>query len=307
MGSSPGLPTAGQPGPMKPGEFVSASQPSLVSFNFERIAPPSPLYIARDDVIRLRAWSGAAGVSIGPAYRFLLADPRGAGKPPTLVPGTQVFALGSTRALQDFTVTLGEGFLLSVAVQVALGTPSRGQVFCSLGILRSAAAGSGIYQMLLADYVVGSNPIGWPGGRIIDPREGPGVVRSSTLANPAAGADWTFTVPTNARWRVQSVKGILTTSAAVANRVPRILLNDGASNVYIGTPNQSVPAGSNPFVSGAPITATAAANVTDVLVPLPPTMYLEPGYTISSSTVGIQGADQWSGLVINVEEWIDIP
>ena len=51
------------------------------------------------------------------------------------------------------------------------------------------------------------------------------------LANPAAGVDFSFVVPGQQIWEVQTVTGVLTTSAAVANRRAQIVVDDQTTTV----------------------------------------------------------------------------
>src|SRR5260370_7366021 len=71
------LPRRGPPGAMQPGEFVGAALPNIVTFGLDRVAPPSPTYIQRDDVLAF--WITSSVVeTITFNWRQLLAPfPRG--------------------------------------------------------------------------------------------------------------------------------------------------------------------------------------------------------------------------------------
>jgi hypothetical protein len=181
----------------------------------------------------------------------------------------------------------------------------RGQCFCYAEIVRpQTSAGVGFFT-LLADYVTNAATLGWPGGAIRQSVEGPGFLRSISVGNPAAGAEWSLTVPTNARWRVQAANSLFTASAGVANRVPECNLDDGANSFFIGEPNSVVVALGAPQVTFASTVPTAVANVADVTASIPSPAYLLAGHRINSRTLNIQAADQYSAIFVNVEEWIE--
>lgn len=120
-------------------------------------------------------------------------------------------------------------------------------------------------------------------------------VKAIQVANPAAGADWSITAPGIELWRVIGVRGLLTTSATVATRVPSLVLGTADGNVAqaagVGTIAASLAAVWSGF-SGSPNSAGGGlahqwAMPTDGFL-------LLPGWTLSSSTALIDATDQWS-------------
>jgi hypothetical protein len=83
--------------------------------------------------------------------------------------------------------------------------------------------------VLLQGYVTDTSRLSFPGSPIRSSIEGPGVLRSITGTNPAANAEISETVPTNARWRVHAIRFTLVTDANVANREVALTLDDGAA------------------------------------------------------------------------------
>jgi hypothetical protein len=122
------------------------------------------------------------------------------------------------------------------------------------------------------------------------------IPRLIGLGSPAAGADFApQAVPQGATWVLCTAFGVLTCSATVATRVPRILLDD-TNTTFAAIAAQSgftaSQVGRHTFARalGATLSGTINGTVTPLpLIPLP------GGFRVSFSTVAIDGADQWSG------------
>lgn len=125
---------------------------------------------------------------------------------------------------------------------------------------------------------------------------------------PGAGAEFGFTAPGQGLWRVISLAFTFTTSAAVANRVPSIVVDDGTS-VFLRIPTQQAQAATlaitySAFTDAA--NANAAAN--PAILPLPEHgVTLEPGWRLRSSTALIDVLDQYSAISALVEEFPNGP
>lgn len=313
----------GQPAPMKPDEFASGSIPNVVSFAFQNIGPPSPLYIQRDDVLVVEGISAIAD-SLNVVARLLLATPPIPGQPDTQLPpgakitgmvgGTPIVTIGPTFKIPAnntaalVTIPLAEGYLLSLAVAAVTGSTIRGQTFVRAWIARGPASvtnpNAGL--LLTADYVVKGQPTTWPGGRVISSVEGPGNLAVETVANPAAGADWSLAITTQQRWRIAALNAQLLTSAAAGNRTVRLQLKDsGAVVFYQSAPSANIPASTTAQVSAGPGQVTSTVDATTINVTLPGTPYLTQTMTLAVSTLGLLAGDQWSAIRVATEEWMD--
>lgn len=129
------------------------------------------------------------------------------------------------------------------------------------------------------------------------------AVISTQVANPAAGADWSITVPAGSIWRVLVIRAVLTASATVATRVPILQVKDAAGNTIFDVP----PAATLAAGGGANMNWSAGANSivsnnSRFMQGLPMGMILPEGAVISSSTVAIQTGDQWSAINLLVEQ-----
>ena len=319
QGGTPNLPQPGQPAPMRPEEFAPGSIPNLVSFGFDRVSPPSTLYVQRDDNIRMFAATNIpGGDSVIILLRFLrVPEPRG-GQPSEGGVGRTVgtvYAGGIIAAeLEIITVVSGvtftldksyaEGYLLSVGARSS-NTSQRGRTFISGMLNRLQPGANPVAIPLFSDYVTNTNPAGWPGGRILNSTEGPGFKHSLQVANPGAGADWTFTAGTRQRLRVETLNAVFTAAVAVSNRQVQLILDDGANVLAVFPAAVNIVASTTANVTATSGSVATSIITTDVTIPIPQPLIMEPGWRLRVSTVGIQPADQWSAIWLNVEEWIE--
>jgi hypothetical protein len=122
--------------------------------------------------------------------------------------------------------------------------------------------------------------------------------KTVTVPNPAAGADWSLTVPASEVWSLVTITATLTTSAAVANRAPSLVVSDG--NVrYARMPAIQTQAASlvgittwGPYGQSG-LTGLIARGILPVAA-------LGPGETIGTLTDLIDVGDQWSAIFVRV-------
>lgn len=125
------------------------------------------------------------------------------------------------------------------------------------------------------------------------------VLRTQVIQSPAAGADWSFTIPGRSAMRIRAVRAVFTTAVAVATRIPALNISDGVQTVM------SLPGAAGEAAAitesytwvpdcSALQTATGGANMSY----LPDHLVLPPGFVIASATANIQAADQWSAITI---------
>ncbi len=299
MGAPPTPLTPGQPAPLAPGEFTGASQPQVVSFLLKNVTPPSLLYVQRDDFLAATVLSSIAGEVVTITARLLLAAE---GRITTVqftvtAPTVYISASGQT--------PLAEGYLLSVvAVGASAVQPGRTYVtlFINRGVGISLATAPG--EVLGAGYTTNLTPVAWPGGGIIRSTDGAGAALVFTVANPAAGADWSTSPNANAQWQLIAVGAVLVTNATVASRNISLRIRSVLAIVYNGDALVSVPANTTAQITGAPGQNSSALIATNVFIPLPPNTLLTSSNSIITNTVNIQGTDQWSGIRVWVREWL---
>lgn len=323
MGSSVLLPPPGQPKTGPDAAFKSSAVPNIVTFQLDRAAPPSNVYIQRDDVLILEVASTFQPITVTLFGRMLLAPYQRGGQPdgPPVVdineqPQSsnliepilgQLVYTGGVGVTQQLKIPLSEGYLLSVSAFDSANS-QRGATFVRAFLARGAStplAPQSVFP-LFADYTTQNAPIGWPNGRIVYPTEGPGDLFYQTVGQPAAGTDWLFTLPLNVRFRLRSLAATLTTSAAVANRIPRIQLKNISALIYYqGAVNQVIAASTAAKVSAQMGQVGTATDVTTVNIGLSGDVVLESGDSVVMNTLNLQGADQWSSIVLQFEQWLD--
>jgi len=207
-----------------------------------------------------------------------------------------------------FTV-LPEGWLLSIVITTNAASQKRGSMYvtCGLGINPSPTSLGTNVRLLLADYLTAAAGMGWPGNQMVSSVEGPGLINSVQIGNPAAGVDWTYTVPAGIRAWIHNVSALFTTAVAVANRIPGYRIKDsGGNQLYIMSASAAQAASLVFNYEGVEDSVLAIDAGTHALVALPAEVYLSAGYVFTSITGAIQAADQWSGINLNLETWIDI-
>jgi hypothetical protein len=161
-------------------------------------------------------------------------------------------------------------------------------------------------QLLLQDYSTLFNPTGWGVSGARMPTEGTGFISSQIVANPAAGADWIYTVGTLRRQAVRSFNALFTAAAAVANRQVELIIDDGANIMWRTSAPVNITANQVVNVSGTGTNAPTGIITTDISVVIPPGLVMPQNWRLRALTTAIQAADQWSAIAIMREEWIDV-
>lgn len=121
---------------------------------------------------------------------------------------------------------------------------------------------------------------------------------------PAPGAQWVYKVDGRFTERVLSIRMVLTTSAVVANRFPRVQVTDHNGTVVISSlAGQSVAANSSlisNLFTGSSDNANGGAGDTfgDI-----PSLLIPPGWSWGSTVASMDAADQLSGIVLLVQRY----
>lgn len=279
------------------GDELFTTRPPAVGYAERGVPPPAPLYIGPGEALVVDTWSSTAPVALSIVARILTPEGQVHTSRWDHLPNTN-----RTRATtyQD----LAEGFLLSVTVDATAAAYRRGHCWCQVGIQIGSGATGVPHAQLISDYVTGTARLAWPGGQIRSSVEGPGLLCSVAGADPAAGAEFSVTVPTGARWRLVGTVATLVTDATVASRVVSLIVDDGATAVYRAAAQTAQTASLTviySFGAGLPSAATAGGVSVN---PLPEQLDLASGYRIRSLTAAIVAGDNWGAPQLLVEEWI---
>lgn len=122
--------------------------------------------------------------------------------------------------------------------------------------------------------------------------------RFYTVSDPAAGSDYSITVPAGETWYLQGFKCILSTSATVATRFPILLLAIGANVVYYAPPSAGIAASLSDVFSWSPgLPGVSTSNINTQPCPDVP---IQPGSTLITFTQNIQVGDQYSQGTLSI-------
>lgn len=261
---------------------------------------PSSVYLTIDDNLRVTAYNSLASVVCQIRLRMLNLEGR-------VVPsGSESLTPTTNRAATSTLIVTDEGWLLGGQVFVSGAAPLEGQTFVVVELVRGAVAANAVpVQVIASGYVTAKMPLTFP-GPVKSALDGQGVLRSIVGTVPGAGAEITETVPTGARWELKSLSLALITAVAVANRIPAITLDDGASLFFASAipGNETASATwSNQWGQGIGFSFSAAAFVGNAAIPVG--VRLPAGGRIRTSTTNIQAADQYGAPRYEVLEWLE--
>ena len=129
---------------------------------------------------------------------------------------------------------------------------------------------------------------------------------TTTQTNPAAGADFVFTVNADQRIHVVSIDFQLITDATAANRNVRVKFSDGTNDFsFCGhTTNITASLTRQLHFSTAYSASEQESASGDYHIQLPPDLYLNPGDTLESDVFNIQATDAITAIVIRLHRWV---
>jgi len=269
-----------------------------ISFATRDIPPPAPLYVTNADKIFITTYNSLSGVEVVVMGRII--DPAG-----KVLPFNVFHTPKSDRTPTSTIQMLKEGYLISVSVANSAGTPRRGHTWVQVGILWGAGGQHTEYVTLIEDYIADFDYAFWPWGKVSHFPDGPGLIRSITGTNPAAGSELSETVPTNARWRLISFYASFVTDSTVASRRPTLIIDDGTNTVFRAVTTATQGASLTGHWSWAATGCELTATVEGVVVPIPHNLFLMGGYRIKTDTDAMAAGDNWGAPQILVEEWIE--
>lgn len=303
MGGTPegpyGLPPSGQPIPLQPGDFTSASWPRRVLFDNCEIDPPGQYYVDLDDTWVLGCVANFAGASIVANVR-LLRPTRG------ISPVQLQLAAPTANTIATMTQAESEGFVIAANIMPAAAIALGQYIYAWLSLRRGGAGVTNLYQTVAAGYLLNNFGLSWPSEQPQSPTFGEGTLHSIGVGNPAPGSDWAYTVPALTRVRLLSLAATLTSSSTAATRTAHLIMNDGANTLYEAAASTTQLLSLAYNYIGANTGYANATDATFVQWPLYGKVLLGAGHRILSSTSSIQSGDQWSAIRLLVQEYADL-
>ena len=185
------------------------------------------LYLTGEDNLRLTTFGRIAGAEVAIEGRRI--SPAG-----IVVPFAERQAPNSDGTAKATVYQVGEGVLTHAHLRATAGSVLSGGVFGILEVVRGREGAVQPMATLLQGYITTNARLAWPGSPIMPSTAGAGRLRSITGTDPAAGVEISETVPTGVRWRLLSFAATFVTDGTVANRFPRLQIDDGA-NVILAT------------------------------------------------------------------------
>jgi len=127
------------------------------------------------------------------------------------------------------------------------------------------------------------------------------------VAGPAAGNNFTYTLPQGFRYRLKSIQMQITASAAAGARFPMVRLRNNAV-YYLRLPGSFLIAATEIWycywAAGLQV-PTLIGNLWQ-FNPLPIDHFMNGGAQIMSDLDGIDAGDQISSIVITFDRWVEI-
>jgi hypothetical protein len=132
---------------------------------------------------------------------------------------------------------------------------------------------------------------------------GRGFTAPVSVATPAAGADWSYTI-TGSYWiRLAALSFQFVSSSATANRVPTLQILDEGGVILAAIPPAAAQTASHTytytFLPNVGVVGSIDANV--AVAPLP-SFFLRPGYKVVTVTSAIDTGDQYSNIRMIAEQ-----
>jgi hypothetical protein len=275
---------------------------------------PAPIEITQGDVLVLNP-TGMPGAGFTNnlvyylTYRMKLTD----GAIKTFFQGP--ITMNSVNVGTPVTWALPAGWLLSVTVGQQ-NPVQRGQILTQVFVGKLI---SPIYNYidycLISTTMAGFQSVTWPMSHLQQSSDGPGILISYTVTNPATATNWTKTFLIGVRSKVVNIRFQLVTSATAGNRQVCIAFTDSAGNIYASkcaqalqpasqtnTYNFAVAVGSD-FQGAAAL--VAIPNNDDITVALPFNLGWNDASVVASTVTGLQVGDQLQNIVIRTETWHD--
>jgi len=138
-----------------------------------------------------------------------------------------VFTLGSTGALQNNTFIVPEGDLVSVCCFVESAAVVAGSVLVQARLERGVITAAQVITVLFRDFISTDHPLSFPGSSVVAHHHDVPNFFYTTVADPGAGNQFTFTPPANTRSVILGVRFTLTNSATVTTRYPSLTFSQG--------------------------------------------------------------------------------
>lgn len=197
----------------------------------------------------------------------------------------------------DFEVSVDSGYLLGVNVSFVAGALTSVEGYCNISLRRTEVGTAGPYILLTNGYVGIANQLSWPETPPMRPYEIEGIPVVVTVANPAAGANWTYTIPDGTDFLCKAIRFRLVTDANVAARRARIEFRQSTTIIHQAVCSNTQAASLTYDYNIAMDGAAEVLSATYINRSMPD-IRLKDSDTIRVQTDSIQVGDQFSAIVL---------
>lgn len=265
-----------------------------------------PYLVTGEDNLRVDLWTDQFAVRASIHWRMLTADRN---IQVFTTPFAATSATPSVRNRADYT--LGPGLLLNLGVVQVEPTGQFGHCFIRVQLVRGLGAAAVLLGTLISDYVTDQQSLGWPGSPIRRSVEADQTGFSQQGTDPAAGVEFSEAVPGGVRWELAAVLAVLTTSATIATRRPKLIIDTGVGgfSVAIVAQTLTLPASSSAtfgWYLGMPLETALPLGVALGVAGLPSRLVLFGGYRVRSVTDSLQAGDNWDAPIISGRQLFDL-
>jgi len=277
--------------------FQAGDNPSgpEVTFQTQRILPPSAIYVALDDALCLKAFYNIpGGTSFVVTLRLLRPDG-------IVMPQVFSFTISNAFGGTQFFPP-AEGFLLSATI--TSDAANARQCFVKLMVIRGGQTSQDQHpgQIFCQGYAGGLAYLSFPQSPIESALSGYGSQKNYTVGT-TPGHDLSLGGPGFTTNRIEVIQFTLITSAAVANRIVHLhILANGFDYVFTWN-GVTQTAGQTLVYNAAPGIQPFTSGVLNY-TPLPSPWLLNNTWSILTVTSGLDAADQFSSVQVTTEEWI---
>lgn len=270
-----------------------------VQITAQAVQPNIRLYTQDEDTFQFGVQANFNNATVNFGLRWLMPDG-------TIIPQIVTVIAPTAGVIQLLQQAVPEGFLLTASMFSPTNLGAGQWIFGTVALLRGGIQGANTFDEIMAGYVGHLFSPSWPEWLPQRASDGAGQIVSIATGNPAAGADFSITVPTGRRWNVLCLRAVLNASAAVANRNVALLLDDGANTFFVLQSIAAVTANQNERIVASADLPYVNDNVNTQTIPFPSPTILVSGYHIKSLTANLQAADQWTNIQLVVQEWLDL-
>jgi len=206
-----------------------------------------------------------------------------------------VFTLGSTGALQNNTFIVPEGDLVSVCCFVESAAVVAGSVLVQARLERGVITAAQVLTILFRDFISTDHPLSFPGSSVVAHHHDVPNFFYTTVADPAVGAQFTFTPPANTRSVILGVRCTFTASAAAGTRTPSLLFNQGGVTRLAFFSGGNAGATSVNTYNFTNVGAYSNVAATVMMACFPPFELPSDG-TLVSNVLAMDAADTWTAI-----------